>query len=99
MAWKPKWRIADLSDPSNIVIKRENVRMYEYRESADFRFYSAGLKSMGADQFDIVRITRVDEADCVFQCELAKRGSPLHSEWSSYCTQPIRNSMRRFGYA
>jgi HKD family nuclease len=96
--WKPKWRIVDTADPSTVHV--EDVRMYEYEDSEDFRFYSSRLVSMGADELDIVRITRISPAEeAVFQCELAKRGSPLYPEWDSYCTIPIRNSKRRFGFA
>jgi len=95
--WKPKWKILDADAPEQIYI--DEVRMYEYADSADFRFYSSRLVSMGADEFDIVRITRCDpEDEATFQCELARRGSPMHALWEKYCTQPIRNSRRRFGF-
>ena len=73
--------------------------MYEYEDSDDFRFYSSRLVSMGADEFDIVRITRCDpDEEAIFQCELARRGSPTHALWEEYCTQPVTNSRRRFGF-
>lgn len=96
--WKPKWRIVDTANPSITYV--DQVRMYEYEDSEDFRFYSARLVSMGADELDIVRITRISPAEgAVFQCELTKRGSSLYSKWNSYCTIPMRNSKRRFGFA
>ena len=34
----------------------------------------------------------------VFECALAKAGTAEHQAWQSYCTTPVRNSTRRFGY-
>lgn len=95
--WKPTWNIIDINDPLHAYL--EEVRIYEYEDSADFRFYSARLVSMGANEFDIVRITRSDEEDAVFVCELARQGTPTHTQWERYCTASVRNSRRRFGFA
>lgn len=96
--WKPKWRIIDMSNPSEVYV--DEVRMYEYEDSQDFRFYSRRLVSMGADELDIVRITKLSPTEGVaFQCELTKKDSQIYNEWDSYCNIPIRNSNRRFGFA
>lgn len=95
--WKPVWRIFDSADPATIYF--DEVRMYDYAESADFRFYSSRLVDLGADDGDIVRITRVSEPTAEFECILAQHGAPEHPNWDSYCTRQIRNSTRRFGYA
>jgi len=95
--WKPVWRIVDVDAPEQVY--QDEVRIYGYKDRAEYRFYSRRLVLMGADEFDIVRITRCDpEEEATFQCELARRGSPTHALWEEYCTQPITNSRRRFGF-
>lgn len=96
--WKPKWRIFNVATPDQESI--DDVRIYYYEQSSDFRFYSSALVDMGADAGDIVRISRCAPGDhAIFECALAKAGSRVHQEWEAYCTQPVRNSNRKFGYA
>ncbi len=94
--WKPEWEIIDLSTHTTYY---ENVRIYEYVNSMDFRFYSPKLVSMGADELDIVRITRIPAGQRgVFKCELAKKGTAIHSQWERLLTESVRNSNRKFGF-
>jgi len=72
--------------------------MYEYEQSADFRFYSPSLVDMDADEGDIIRLARVAETSVEYECILVKRGTALHRRWLIYCTEPVPNSARRFGY-
>jgi hypothetical protein len=96
--WKPKWRIADAENPA--AATTDDVRMYEYVDSSDFRFYSSKLVQRGADAGDIVRIQRVNQGDLEYECALAKAGSAAHTQFTRYCTKEIRNSPgRRYGYA
>lgn len=95
--WKPIWRIADADNPDEVY--DEEVRIYGYSDRGEFRFYSSRLVAMGADEFDIVRITRCTGEDMAqFQCELARHGSSTHTEWEVYCTQPMPNSDRKYGF-
>lgn len=94
--WKPLWRVRS-TDPSSPVYV-EPVRMYEYVNSADFRFYSPKLLALGADAGDVVRITRVSDDEAEFECVLARRGTGEHADWYARCTQ-IAPGGRRFGYA
>lgn len=95
--WRPKWRIWDVSKPGDITTKE--VRMYMYENSSDFRFYVRPLVNAGADLGDVVRLRRVAESDAEFECVLARQGTPEFREWIKSCTQPVRNSTRKFGYA
>lgn len=96
--WRPKWRISSLDDPDNISV--QEVRMYMYPSSSDFRFYARPLLNAGADQGDIVRLRRVSDPDGVeYECVLARSGTVDHAQWLNYCTQRVQNSSRRFGYA
>ena len=95
--WKPRWRVVDGAGIKPTVI--EGVRMYVYEASADFRFYSPGLVNMGADEGDIVRLERVSDNSAEYECTVARKGTPLHDEWLTQCTEAIRNSDRHFGYA
>jgi hypothetical protein len=94
--WKPTWRIWNVERPHERT--EQAVRMYMYDNSSDFRFYARPLVNAGADLGDIVRIVRVGGPEVEFECALAKVGTPEHTEWQSYCTTPVRNSTRSFGY-
>ena len=96
--WYPKWRIWSVEDPGEVAV--QEIRMYMYENSSDFRFYARPLVNAGADFGDIVRITRVAEPDGVeFECVLSKKTTPEYVQWINNCNQPVRSSSRRFGYA
>jgi hypothetical protein len=96
--WKPRWRIGSSDNPNQVFVAE--VRMYEYKDSSDFRFNAARrLRELGADEGDIVRITRVAEPGVEFECVLARRGTATYDEWLPYCTESVRSSDRRYGYA
>ena len=96
-SWKPKWRLWDSDNPDEVFV--DEVRMYEYTNSSDFRFYARRLLNLGADEGDVVRVTRVVELDVEFECALARRNSRAYDDWLRYCTRRVRNSDRRYGYA
>jgi len=95
--WRPRWRIWSVENPKNVNI--QEVRMYMYENSSDFRFYARPLVNAGGDLGDVIRIRRIAQVDAEYECVLARRGTPEYSQWIRYCTQPVRNSTRRFGYA
>ena len=90
--WHPQWTIIDASTNQQII---QTVRMYMYENSADFRFYARPLVSAGADLGDIVKISPINAG---YECILAKQGTTLHTQWLSFCTIPVVQSTRRFGY-
>jgi hypothetical protein len=95
--WRPKWRIWSVENPGDITT--QEVRMYMYENSSDFRFYVRPLVNAGADLGDVIRIRRIADPDAEFECILARRGTGEYIEWINSCTQPVRNSTRKFGYA
>ena len=96
--WRPKWRIWSVEDPAEITV--QEVRMYMYENSSDYRFYVRPLVDAGADLGDVVRITRISETDgAEYECVLARNTTLEYAQWIDCCTQPVRNSPRRFGYA
>jgi HKD family nuclease len=95
--WKPRWRVVDGAGIKPTVT--EDVRMYLYEASADFRFYSPALVNMGADEGDIVRIERVSDWGAEYECTVARKGTPLYDEWLTQCTEAVQGSQRHFGYA
>ena len=94
--WVARWLISDAAVPAQSVI--QNVRMYMYENSSDFRFYARPLVNAGGDLGDIVRITRVDSPTHDFDCILARQGTPTYEGWLPFCSTNVRNSSRRFGY-
>ncbi len=96
--WRPQWKIWSVEDPASVIV--QEVRMYMYENSSDFRFYVRPLVNAGADLGDIVRIKRIAESDgAEYECVLAKKTTLEYAQWVDYCTQAVRNSPRRFGYA
>lgn len=95
--WRPRWRIWSVEEPQNLRV--QEVRMYMYENSSDFRFYVRPLVNAGGNIGDVVRIRRISGPDFEFECVLARRGTIEYNEWINYCTQPVRNSTRSFGYA
>jgi HKD family nuclease len=95
--WKPRWRLWNSEAPATFHI--DEVRMYEYTDSSDFRFYSHRLLELGANKGDVVRITRIAEPGVEFECALARRGTAAYDEWVRCCTEPVRASDRHYGYA
>lgn len=95
--WKPRWRLWNSDNPGMVFV--DEVRMYEYIDSSDFRFYAHRLLDLGADEGDVVRIARIAEPGVQFECVLAQGGTGTHGDWLRYCTEPVRNSGRRYGYA
>lgn len=96
--WKPKWRIYSTDNPQDV--RLADVRMYFYANSSDFRFYSGDLVRMQAAAGDVLRFRRVDDDDAVFECVLARRGTPEHNDWQQYLVLETRNNPdRRFGFA
>jgi hypothetical protein len=95
--WKPNWLFWSVENPENKT--PQAVRMYIYENSSDFRFYMRKLVDSGADSGDIIRITRIAQKDVEFECVLAKKGTAEFERWLKFCTQAVRNSKRRYGYA
>ena len=95
--WRPRWRFLNAGSPHDVTVQQ--VRMYMYENSSDFRFYIRPLVNAGADTGDVVRIRRISAPDAEYECVLARQGTPEYKAWVDCCTQPVRNSTRRFGYA
>ena len=95
--WRPKWKIWSVEALGVVTV--QEVRMYMYANSSDFRFYVRPLVNAGADLGDVVRIRRIAESGAEFECVLARQGTPDYNEWIKCCTQAVRNSTRSFGYA
>jgi hypothetical protein len=95
--WRPHWRVWSVETPDQVFT--QEVRMYMYDNSSDFRFYARPLVNAGGNIGDIVRIRRISQADAEYECVLARQGTPEFEQWLQYCTQPVRNSSRTFGYS
>lgn len=95
--WRPTWRVWSVESPGSVMI--QEVRMYLYENSSDFRFYIRPLVTAGGNLGDVVRIRRISQPDAEFECVLARQGTFEYEIWIKSCTQPVRNSTRLFGYA
>ena len=95
--WRPNWQVWSVDSPDDVTT--QVVRMYMYENSSDFRFYARPLVNAGGDLGDVVRIRRIAQSDAEYECALAKKGTAEYDEWIKSCSQAVRNSPRRFGYA
>lgn len=95
--WRPQWRVWSVEAPD--AITTQEVRMYMYENSSDFRFYVRPLVNASGNLGDVVRIRRIAEPDAEYECVLARQQTAEYKEWIKACTQPVRSSTRCFGYA
>jgi len=95
--WRPIWRVWSVEAPGDVSV--QEVRMYMYENSSDFRFYVRPLVNAGGDLGDVVCIRRIAQVDAEYECVLARHGMSEYDDWIKYCTQAVRNSSRLFGYA
>lgn len=96
LEWKPIWRIYDSENPSTKYT--QEVRMYEYVQSSDFRFYTKKLLDLGADEGDIIRIERVSDFEAEYECVLARKNTDEYANWLQFCAKKVKNSKRLWGY-
>ena len=95
--WHPIWEISELKNPDHII--KRTVRMYLYENSSDFRFTCGEIAKWG-DPGDIIRIEKIDNGVIDFRCQLAKKGSVEHTEWSKICVgRPDAHTRRGFGFS
>jgi hypothetical protein len=93
--WKPEWRVLQRNVKGHDVTKP--VRLYYYKNSSDFRFYSGDL-ARWASAGDIVRITKSEDPNVEFECVLAAKGSADYAKWRQLCTMTSDRSPRVFGF-
>lgn len=95
--WRPYWKVWSVEAPDEVTVQQ--VRMYPYPPSSDFRFYARALVDAGGDLGDLVRIRRIAEPEAEYECILARQNTPEYDDWIGFCTQEVRNSTRLYGYA
>ena len=95
--WRPQWKVWSVEAPE--AITTQDVRMYMYENSSDFRFYVRPLVNAGGNLGDVVRIRRIAEPDAEYECVLARQQTSEYNEWIKACSQLVRSSTRGFGYA
>ncbi len=94
--WKPKWRLRMIGNPANDLV--QDVRMYFYQNSSDYRFYSGKLSGW-AKAGDMIQLTRCEDMPYEYECVLAVVGTPEHAAWKALCTQGSAHSPRVFAFA
>lgn len=95
--WRPVWEISEIGNPERVITK--TVRMYLYENSSDFRFTCGEIARWG-DPGDIIKIEKIDNDVIDFRCQLAKKGSAEHVEWSKICVgRPDAHTRRGFGFS
>lgn len=96
--WYATWALSQIGDPSRNVANK-TVRMYFYENSSDFRFTCGEIAKWG-EPGDILKIERSNDGETDYKCQLAKKGTPEHAKWSTYCAVPSgSHSKRGFGFS
>ena len=74
------------------------VNMMTWPIKHDFRLRSEALRSAG-NVGDILRLEKVERpVDYEYYAEIIPRGSTEYDYYLGLCTQPVRNSDKRWGY-
>lgn len=94
--WKPTWRLRKVGDRTRAVL--QDIRMYFYVNSSDFRFYSSDLVKW-AKAGDIIELTRTEGENYSYECVLAVAGTRQHRAWKRLCRQGSTHTSRVFGFA
>jgi len=75
-----------------------DVNMMTWPDKHDLRLRSEVLRS-AARVGDILRLETLERrADYVYDVEIIRRGSTEHDYYLGLCTEPVRNSDKRWGY-
>jgi len=74
------------------------VNMMTWPVKHDFRLRSEALRSSG-DVGDILRLETIDGgAQFEYYAEVIPQGTTLFAQYDALCVQPVRNSIKRWGY-
>ncbi len=96
--WQVSCRIIDVEAPENSSI--DQIELYQEEGKTSFNLYSKVLIDLAPEEKDIIRIIRCPEgSETVFQCELIRAGSQEYTIWEQFCSQVIKGTERRFGFA
>lgn len=96
--WQVSCKVIDVENPSASQI--DMIDLYQEEGKTSFNFYSQVLASLNPQENDIIRIIRCPEgSESVFQCELIRCASKEYSIWEQFCSQVIKGTERRYGFA
>ena len=96
--WQVTCRIIDVEDIE--ANKIDNIELFQEEGKTSFNFHSNALISLNPQENDIIRIIRCpEESECVFQCELIRSASKEYGIWEQFCSQVIKGTERRYGFA
>lgn len=74
------------------------VNMMTWPDKHDFRLRSETLRSAG-NIGDVLRLEKVgSDVDFDYYAEIVPQGTTEHPRYLALCTEPVRNSERRYGY-
>ena len=96
--WIIQCKVIDVENPETSRI--DTVDLYQEEGKSNFNFHSKVLVSFVPEENDIIRIIRVPEGnDYFFQCELIRASSKEYIIWEQFCSQVIKGSERKYGFA
>lgn len=91
-------RIIDVENPESSVLGQ--IELYQEEGKTSFNLYSKQLIELNPEENDIIRIIRCpDGGEAIFQCELIRTTSKEYNIWEQFCSQIIKGSERRYGFA
>ena len=91
-------KVVDVENPE--ASKIDTIDLYQEEGKTNFNFKSKALVSLIPEENDIIRIIRVAEgSEYIFQCELIRASSKEYIIWEQFCSQIIKGTERRYGFA
>lgn len=96
--WITSCLIIDVENP--IESKIDMVELYQEEGKTHFNLYSKVLQDMEPSENDIIRVIRCpDGTDHTFQCELIRITSKEYGIWEQFCSNTIKGTERKYGFA
>lgn len=95
--WHTTCRIIDVLNPEK---KIDEIDLYQEEGKTAFNFYSKVLAELNPEENDIIRIIKCASGDeAVYQCELIRKECREYDIWEQFCSQKVKGTERKYGFA
>jgi hypothetical protein len=76
------------------------LELYQEEGKTDFNILSKELLLLNPEENDIIRVIRCAEGEeAIFQIELIRASSKEYAIWEQFCSQSIKGTDRKYGFA
>ena len=96
--WTTTCRLIDVDALE--IKKADTLELYQEEGKTTFNILSKELLSFNPEENDIIRVIRCAEAEeAMFQIELIRTSSKEYVIWEQFCSQSIKGTERKYGFA